>query len=279
MITRLASPFVFCMVFVASGFIASEVRADYIDMDTAYLRTLDKVTGRTASLNLKIGEKTQFGTLTVGVKVCKTKPPEETPENAAFLEIYNLEKKEVEPTRIFSGWMFSSSPALSALESSVYDVWLVKCIGNPVLKQEENPSKNELDDSEPEVIINEDISGNRYTHTDDEESENVDESNVKHGKDNDEVEDNDGTSDETDGNVDTQVIPETGAKSEILHDKTEHEAFDNGGGAESSVLQKPISLIENVQGVSEDEQAEVQINRSDIMGGRVLFNRPAAIQE
>ena len=279
MITRLVSPFVFCMVFVASGFITSEVRADYIDMDTAYLRTLDKVTGRTASLNLKIGEKTQFGTLIVGVKVCKTKPPEETPENAAFLEIYNLEKKEVESTRIFSGWMFSSSPALSALESSVYDVWLVKCIGNPVLKQEENPSKNELDDNEPEVIINEDISGNRYTHTDDEESENVDESNVKHGKDNGEVEDNDGTSDETDGNVDTQVIPGTGAKSEILHDKTEHEAFDNGGGAESSVLQKPISLIENVQGVSEDEQAEVQINRSDIMGGRVLFNRPSAIQE
>ncbi|MFT5180431.1 MAG: hypothetical protein ACI8S3_000304, partial [Alphaproteobacteria bacterium] len=29
---------------------------------------------------------------------------------------------------LFSGWMFASSPALSALEHAVYDVWVVDCM-------------------------------------------------------------------------------------------------------------------------------------------------------
>ena len=28
---------------------------------------------------------------------------------------------------IFSGWMFASSPALSALEHPIYDVWVIDC--------------------------------------------------------------------------------------------------------------------------------------------------------
>jgi hypothetical protein len=28
---------------------------------------------------------------------------------------------------IFSGWMFAQSPALSALEHPVYDIWVVDC--------------------------------------------------------------------------------------------------------------------------------------------------------
>jgi hypothetical protein len=31
------------------------------------------------------------------------------------------------PERIFSGWMFSSSPALSALEDPIYDVSVLSC--------------------------------------------------------------------------------------------------------------------------------------------------------
>ena len=29
--------------------------------------------------------------------------------------------------KLFSGWMFASSPGLSALEHPVYDVWVIKC--------------------------------------------------------------------------------------------------------------------------------------------------------
>lgn len=33
----------------------------------------------------------------------------------------------VDPERIFSGWMFASSPALNPLEHPVYDVWVIDC--------------------------------------------------------------------------------------------------------------------------------------------------------
>ena len=35
-----------------------------------------------------------------------------------------------EPNLVFSGWMFSSSPPLNALEHPVYDIWVLSCIGN-----------------------------------------------------------------------------------------------------------------------------------------------------
>ena len=57
---------------------------------------------------------------------CRRSPPEERPENAAFVEIYESRPGEAKE-RLFSGWMFSSSPALSALEHAVYDVNLLAC--------------------------------------------------------------------------------------------------------------------------------------------------------
>lgn len=33
----------------------------------------------------------------------------------------------IDPDRIFSGWMFASSPALNPLEHAVYDVWVIDC--------------------------------------------------------------------------------------------------------------------------------------------------------
>lgn len=143
-----------CLLSFCFGlFTCSPARAEYIDMNMAVLRTLDKVTGRTATINLKIGETAAFGTLNIKANVCKTKPPEETPENAAFLEIYNTERRDAQPNRIFSGWMFSSSPALSALENAVYDVWLVKCGGDSVPNYVEQVVEDISDDSEPEVVI------------------------------------------------------------------------------------------------------------------------------
>ena len=46
--------------------------------------------------------------------------------------VTNLEIDEELPGKggrqqFFAGWMFASSPALSALEHSVYDVWVIDC--------------------------------------------------------------------------------------------------------------------------------------------------------
>jgi hypothetical protein len=92
----------------------------------AVVRVLDKVTARTRSLVAPVGEPVQFGTLTIVARACDKRPPEETPRSAAFLEIH--EGKAGEPgDRVFSGWMFSTSPSLSAMEHPIYDVWLIDC--------------------------------------------------------------------------------------------------------------------------------------------------------
>jgi hypothetical protein len=68
----------------------------------------------------------QFGTLSIIVRDCEQSPPEDPPENAAFIQIYETPPGE-DTKRLFSGWMFSSSPALSGLEHPVYDVTLLGC--------------------------------------------------------------------------------------------------------------------------------------------------------
>ena len=148
-------------VIVAVSFLVSPLSvgkvAAGISMDTAQLRALDKVTGRTSTVEVKVGEVAEFGTLLIKVDVCKTNPPEETPENAAFLEIVNIPRKTNKGVKIFGGWMFSSSPALSALESPNYDVWVLKCTGNVLAeqdkKQEEDADVHHDKDVMPTVII------------------------------------------------------------------------------------------------------------------------------
>ncbi|MFC7331855.1 DUF2155 domain-containing protein [Rhodocista pekingensis] len=96
------------------------------EMPVALLRGLDKITGRASSFEAKVGEVARFGQLLVHVRACREAPPIEPPESAAFLEITELRPDEG-AVPLFSGWMFASSPALSALEHPVYDVWVIDC--------------------------------------------------------------------------------------------------------------------------------------------------------
>jgi hypothetical protein len=93
---------------------------------SAILQGLDKVTARISTIEAPIDQPVHFGTLIITARTCQKKPPEEPPESAAFLEIE--EEKPGEPAqRLFTGWMFASSPALNALQHPVYDVWVKDC--------------------------------------------------------------------------------------------------------------------------------------------------------
>ncbi|MSP81662.1 MAG: DUF2155 domain-containing protein [Alphaproteobacteria bacterium] len=93
----------------------------------AVLQGLDKITARISRLEAPINQPVHFGTLEITARTCYQTPPEETPESAAFLEIREL-KPGAAPSEAFAGWMFASSPALSALEHPVYDVWVIGCL-------------------------------------------------------------------------------------------------------------------------------------------------------
>jgi len=104
--------------------------ADMITEPVAHLQGLDKTTARVSQFDAPVGQEVHFGTLSILVRTCRRNPPEEPPENAAFLEIFESRPGEAKE-KLFGGWMFSSSPALSALEHPVYDVNLLDCTGAP----------------------------------------------------------------------------------------------------------------------------------------------------
>ena len=99
--------------------------------DIAVLQGLDKVTARVSKFRVAVGTTIQFGTLKITVRTCDKRPPEETPESAAFINVYETRPGE-STIRVYSGWMFASSPALAAMEHPVYDVWVVDCINNKI---------------------------------------------------------------------------------------------------------------------------------------------------
>ncbi len=116
-----------------------EIRYDRFD--TATLRALDKITGRSTDIDVTVDRPIVFGSLQVTLKSCHQTPPELPPESAAFLEVdsvkatqANVASREASKDsldenseRLFSGWMFASSPGLSALEHPVYDIWTIRC--------------------------------------------------------------------------------------------------------------------------------------------------------
>lgn len=115
----------------------------WLQRQTASLRGLDKITGRSTDFQVVVGEIYRFGSLELDLKVCFQTPPEDAPESAAFLQITStkpmeseLVQSEDETPMIFSGWMFASSPGLNALEHPVYDVWVIECATPQVTPQD-----------------------------------------------------------------------------------------------------------------------------------------------
>ena len=92
----------------------------------AVLQGLDKITARVSTIEAPVGEAVRFGTLDITVKRCHKRPPEETPETTAYLQIRERRSGE-QSVDLFAGWMFASSPAVSSMEHPVYDVWVIDC--------------------------------------------------------------------------------------------------------------------------------------------------------
>ena len=96
----------------------------------AVLQGLDKTSARVSRFNAPIGQAVKFGTLVITVQSCTKRPPEEPPESTAFLTIDEIRPGDdtgQSTKRVFSGWMFASSPAVSALEDPIYDVNVLDC--------------------------------------------------------------------------------------------------------------------------------------------------------
>jgi hypothetical protein len=106
--------------------------ADRIRNPTAVFAGLDKITGRIISFEVAVDETVQFGALQITPRVCWSRPPTEAPQTDAFTEVDEVTFNN-EYRRIFTGWMYASSPGLHGVEHAIYDVWLTECKGGTEL--------------------------------------------------------------------------------------------------------------------------------------------------
>ena len=90
------------------------------------LRGLEKITGRPTDIVAPIGKPVRFATLTITARYCYSTPASETPETSAFVQIED-QRSDQSTKRIFSGWMYASSPGLHGMEHPLYDVWVINC--------------------------------------------------------------------------------------------------------------------------------------------------------
>lgn len=125
--------------------------ADKIKNPTAVFSGLDKITGRIISFEVAVDETVQFGALQLTPRVCYSRPPTENPNTTSFIEVdeVTLDNKY---RRIFTGWMFASSPGLHGIEHAVYDVWLTECKGGSevIAEPKETPEDPQATASRPQ---------------------------------------------------------------------------------------------------------------------------------
>jgi hypothetical protein len=115
-----------------------------VPRDIVRLGGLDKVTARVSTFDVHVGETVSFGTLDIKADACFEASPTDPPESAAFLQIIDLPPGSDEQ-QAFAGWMFASSPALSALEHPVFDVWVVDCLAEEEIRTAEQQAQAEDD--------------------------------------------------------------------------------------------------------------------------------------
>ena len=91
----------------------------------AVIQGLNKTTAKTSRLEMRIGDKINFGQIIIAAHKCWQSSLDQKPESKILLEVF--EQKEGAQKRIFYGWMFASSPSISGLEHPIYDLTAISC--------------------------------------------------------------------------------------------------------------------------------------------------------
>ena len=130
------------VVFLLMILFATPALSAMTDYPQVRLRSLDKMTARTMTFDAKVGTTVKFGSLYIKVLACQKPDVQERPDSAAFLQIWET-TLEGTSRWIFSGWMFGASPALSAMDHPIYDVWVMDCMDEGTMKKE-GPSLDDV---------------------------------------------------------------------------------------------------------------------------------------
>ncbi len=100
-----------------------------INTDKIYINitALDKITAKTLTIKLGIGEKKYFGSLEIKGLKCQLSENNEFNDAVAYLQVKDLAAKDNNQVFLFNGWTFASSPTLQSIDHPIYDLWITGC--------------------------------------------------------------------------------------------------------------------------------------------------------
>jgi hypothetical protein len=91
------------------------------------LKALDKITAKTSTIKLAVGEKKFFGPLEIKALKCQFSEKDDFVDTVAYIQVKDLSIKDNNQVFIFNGWTFASSPTLQSIDHPVYDLWITSC--------------------------------------------------------------------------------------------------------------------------------------------------------
>ena len=91
------------------------------------IKALDKITAKTSSIRLGIGEKKFFGPLEIKALKCQLSENNDFIDTVAYLQVKDLSAKDNNQVFLFNGWTFASNPTLQSIDHPVYDLWITGC--------------------------------------------------------------------------------------------------------------------------------------------------------
>ena len=91
------------------------------------LTVLDKITAKTSSIRLLVGDVNFFGPLEIKVLKCELSEGNDSTDAVAYIQVKDLSVKDNNQVFLFNGWTFASSPTLQSIDHPVYDLWINSC--------------------------------------------------------------------------------------------------------------------------------------------------------
>jgi len=93
------------------------------------LKALDKITAKTSTIKLSIGEKKYFGSLEIQALKCQSSENSDSNsiDTVAYLQVKDLSAKDNNQVFLFNGWTFASNPTFKSIDHPIYDLWITSC--------------------------------------------------------------------------------------------------------------------------------------------------------
>ena len=118
-------PFNYFIIIIFLFIYNNSLASQWIEGNRLVIQGLDKITARIKTFEVDVSKTHKFGVLDIFVERCVFSKPIFKPESLAYIKIKDNSDRLSEIK--FKGWMFASSPALNALEDSVYDISILAC--------------------------------------------------------------------------------------------------------------------------------------------------------